>query len=133
MRRAALVAALLLAACGTPVGEPVDQCDASWRDVESLIVTAEVADPRSVPIDCMRQIDEYRIQIGFTLPAGPSCYGIAGIGLVESADAVAVTVRIGVNEDPAAGACPTEPQLVTTEIDLQAPVAGRTLLDGSGS
>jgi len=130
MRRALLVA-LLLAACAAPSGAPVDECDASWRAVESLIVTPGGAEPRAVPIECIRRIDERRIRIGFLMPAGPSCYRLSAVEVVEGADAVSIALIASRDDNPAAGTCPEEAPRSTTEIDLAAPVADRALLDGS--
>jgi hypothetical protein len=130
MRRALLVA-LLLAACAAPNGTSVDVCDASWREVDSQIVTPGGAEPRAVPIECIRRIDERRIRIGFLMPAGPSCYRLSAVEVVEGADAVSITLIASRDDNPAAGACPEEALRSTTEIDLAAPVADRALLDGS--
>jgi hypothetical protein len=53
------------------------------------------------------------------------------VELVESADAVSITLFSAVNDDPNAGACPEEPEMVVTELDLAAPVDDRQLLDGA--
>ena len=132
MRRAA-IAALLLAACAVPVGEDRSGCGPEWLDVEPVVTSARGADERPLPIDCMHQIANRRVRVGFTLPAGPSCHILRRVELVESADAVSITLLAAVDDDPAAGACPEEPRRVVTEIDLAAPVGDRTLLDGSGA
>lgn len=129
--RSALVVALLLAACAAPTGRGVEQCDGSWRDVESRIVIPGGEQPEAVAIECMRRIDERRVQIGFSMPAGPSCHRLSDIEVVEGADAVSITLIASRDDNPAAGACPEEPLPTTTEIDLQAPVDDRVLLDGS--
>ena len=64
------------------------------------------------------------------MPPGPDCYELASIELVESADAVAVTVFVSVIDD-IGGSCSPEPVRSVTEVDLQAPVGDRSLLDGS--
>ena len=132
MRRAA-IALLLLAACAVPVGADRSGCGPEWLDIEPLVTSARGADERPVPIDCMHQIANRRVRVGFTLPAGPSCYLLRRVELLESADAVSITLVAAVNDDPAAGVCPDEPRRVVTEIDLAAPVGDRTLLDGSGA
>ncbi len=132
MRRA-LGLVLVLAACAAPVGQPVEECDASWRDVESVIVTPVSSEGDAVALDCIRQVDEYRIRIGFQVPAGPSCYVLSAYRVAEGADAVSVTLHVSATDDPAAGACADEARRVATEIDLQAPVDGRILLDGSAA
>lgn len=131
--RSALVAALILAACATPVGEDRSGCGAEWLDVEAVATTARGADERPLPIECIHQIGNRRVRVGLLLPAGPSCHLLKRIELVESADAVSITLFGAVDDDPAAGACPEEPRQVVTEIDLAAPVDDRALLDGSVS
>jgi hypothetical protein len=75
----------------------------------------------------MHDVGMRRIRVGFTVPGGPDCLQLARVELVESADAVAVTL-VG---SPVAGACPDEGTLAVTEVDLAAPVGDRVLLDGS--
>ena len=132
MRRA-VAAALLLAACAAPVGADRSGCGPEWLDVDSVVTSARGADESPLPIDCMHQIANRRVRVGFTLPAGPSCHLLRRVELLESADAVSITLFAAVDDDPAAGACPDEPRRVVTEIDLAAPVDDRTLLDGSGA
>ena len=132
MRRASLLAllALLLAACVTPAGVAVEECNTSWRGLEARIATGADGDRQPVPIACMRRVDDKRISIGFELPPGPDCYELAAIELVESAHAVEVTLLVTTMDD-VGGACATEPVRAVTEMDLQAPVGDRALLDGS--
>ena len=130
MRRAAL-AALLLAACAAPSGAPIAHCDPTWLDVESRIEVDIVGERRSVPIDCFRQAGRSRIRVGFQMPAGPSCYEIGEVAVVESAEEVSVTLFLVRDDNPLASACPERGARAGTEFDLQAPVDGRTLLDGS--
>lgn len=132
MRRA-VCAALLLAACAMPVGEDRSGCGPEWLDVEPVVTSARGADERPVPIGCMHEIANRRVRVGFTLPAGPSCHLLRRVELLESADAVSITLVAAIDDDPAAGACPEEPRRVVTEIDLAAPIGDRTLLDGSSA
>ena len=134
MRSAALAAlvALVLAACAAPSGAPIADCDISWLNVESRIEADVDGEPLTVPIDCFRELGRSRIRIGFTMPAGPDCYEIGDVATVEGAEEVSVTLVLVRNDDLVAGACPDEEVRATTELDLQAPVDGRTLLDGSG-
>ena len=122
---------LLLSACAMPAGDAVAECDATWREVDSVIVQPREAVSETVAIECMRRVDEKRVRIGFEMPAGPTCHVLSAIDVVEAADAVSFTLRVAAVDDPAAGACPEEPMRTATEIDLQAPVADRELLDGS--
>ena len=125
--------ALLLAACAAPTGEAVDVCDGSWREVESVIVTPVDEGAQPVPIVCMRRIDERRVRIGFLMPPGPTCYRLSAIEVVEGAEAVSITLFASLDDNPAAGACPEEEVRTATEIDLQAAVDDRTLLDGTAA
>jgi hypothetical protein len=129
MGRAALVT-LLLAACTTPTGVAVEECNTSWRGLDARIATGAAGERQPVPIACMWPVDERRISIGFEMPPGPDCYELAAIELVESADAVSVTLVASLM-DNVGGSCPSEPVRAVTEVDLQAPVGDRTLLDGS--
>jgi hypothetical protein len=132
MRRAA-IGVLLIAACAAPVGADRSGCGPEWLDVEPVVTSPRGGDERPVPIDCMHQIANRRLRVGFALPAGPSCHLLHRVELIESADAVSITLFATVDDDPAAGACPDEPRRVVTEIDLAAPIGDRTLLDGSGA
>ena len=123
--------ALVLAACAAPTGSAVEECDGTWRDVESVIVIPGVGRDGPIEIECMRQVDDNRVRIGFSMPAGPSCDRLGAVEIVESADAVSITLIATIDENPAAGACAEEPTRTVTEIDLQAPVDDRILLDGS--
>lgn len=132
IRWAAVLVVLALPACAAPIGEAVDVCDGSWREVESRIVIPGGESAEPVPIDCMRAIDERRVRIGFAMPPGPSCYRLSAIEVVEGADAVSITLLASADDNSAAGACPEEEMRTATEIDLQAAVDDRTLLDGAG-
>lgn len=130
MRRAALVA-LLLVGCSVPAGAEVEVCDGTWREVEARIVTPGADRPQPVQIECMRRVGQRRVRIGFLMPPGPTCYRLSAIDVVETAEAVSITLLTGRDDDPMAGACPEDAVRTTTEIDLQAPVDDRALLDGS--
>ena len=125
-----MAALLFLAACAMPNGVAVEECNTSWRGIDPLIATGATADQQTIPISCIRTVDEKRISIGFEMPPGPDCYELASIGLVESADAVSVTLNVSAIDD-IGGSCSPEPVRFVTEVDLQSPVGDRTLLDGS--
>ena len=126
-----MAALLFLAACAMPNGVAVEECNTSWRGIDPLIATGATADQQTIPISCIRTVDEKkRISIGFEMPPGPDCYELASIGLVESADAVSVTLNVS-GIDDIGGSCSPEPVRFVTEVDLQSPVGDRTLLDGS--
>jgi hypothetical protein len=135
MRRALVAASLLgllLVACATPVGEDRSGCGAEWQDVEAVAAMARGTDEQPLRIECMHQIANRRLRVGFILPPGPSCHLLRRVVLVESADAISITLFGAVDDDPNAGACPDEERMVVTEIDVAAPVGDRALLDGSG-
>jgi hypothetical protein len=132
MRRASLATLLFLVACATPVGAERTGCNASWLEVRSVATQPGGVEEQPVPIDCIEQIGNRRLRIGFSLPAGPSCHILSRVELLESADAVSVTLFSAVVDDPNAGACPAEAEMVVTEVDLASQVDDRRLLDGSG-
>jgi hypothetical protein len=132
MRRLGVLAiALLATACVVPTGAEVETCGADWRGVEPVIVQPTAAAGEPVRIDCIRQGDERRIRLGFTMPGGPSCYRLEDYAVQESADAVSIGLFVAAVDDPAAGACAPDGRQVTTDIDLQAPVGDRRLFDAS--
>jgi hypothetical protein len=129
-----LIAALLLlvAGCAAPIGAERPVCAADWLDAEVEIAHGIGVREEVLPIECFEQIDSRRLRIGFTIPPGPACHVLHSIGLVESADAVAITLTGAVYDDPNAGACPEVARQAATELDLQAPLGDRIVLDGSG-
>jgi hypothetical protein len=129
--RSALLVALILAGCANVSGTPAETCDGTWRGVESIVAIPDDAEARPLPVTCIRQIDDKRIRIGFSMPPGPTCYVLDAVQVAESADSVSVRLMIRPNGDPAAGACADRPGRTTTEIDLQAPIADRQLLDAA--
>ena len=82
-------------------------------------------------IACIEQIANRRLRLGFMLPGGHSCHVLSRVEVLESADAVSVTLIGAVNDDPNAGACPDEARMVVTEVDLASPVDERRILDGN--
>ena len=66
------------------------------------------------------------------MPPGPDCYRLSAIEVVEGADAVSITLFASPDDNPAAGGCPEEEVRTATEIDLQAAVDERVMLDGAG-
>ena len=129
---AACLALAALAACAAPSGTERAGCSAEWLDAPAVIARGGGMDERPLPIDCIEPIGPRRVQIGFMLPAGPSCHLLQRVELVESADAASITLIGAVSDDPNAGACPEEARRVVTEVDLQSPIADRVLLDGGG-
>ena len=108
----------------------MDLCDASWRSREAHILEPGGVEERPVAIDCMRSIERRRLRIGFTMPGGPDCYRLSRIDVVETADAVSVSLFVSRKDDPTAGACADDARRVSTELDLQQAAGSRTLLDG---
>lgn len=133
MRRACLGALPLLAGCASPTGATRNGCNADWLEAPSVAAQAGGVQEQTLPVECIEQIANRRLRIGFSLPAGPTCHLLSGVELLESADAVSITLIGAVNDDPNAGACPEEAEMVVTEVDLAAPVDDRRLLDGSSS
>ena len=127
------MAAWLLAVtgCAAPTGDERTGCNASWLEVPSVATQPGGVDEQPLRVDCIEQIANRRLRIGFSLPAGPDCRVLSRVELLESADAVSVTVFGAVNDDPNAGACSEEARMLLTELDLAAPVDDRRLLDGS--
>jgi hypothetical protein len=131
MRRALIAVLLVLAGCTSPTGTERTGCNASWLEARSVATQPGGIDEQALPIACIEEIANSRLRIGFSLPAGPSCHVLSRVELLESADAVSVALFSALNEDPNAGACPEEVEMVVTEVDLASPVDGRRLLDGS--
>jgi hypothetical protein len=132
MRRAALAVLLAVTACGMPGGVERDRClNDEIRDAEVVVTRPDGVDERPIPIDCMHDIGLRRIRVGFTLPPGPSCHQLSRVEMVETAEAIRITLFAAVNDDPAAGACPDEPVRAITDMDVAAPIGRRILLDGS--
>lgn len=133
MRRAApaLLLILQLGACAPATGTSVGLCDASWRLRDAETVEPGGVDERAVPIECMRPIERRRVRIGFVMPPGPECHVLSRVDVVETADAVSVTLLVARRDDPNAGACSEAAHFARTEIDLQQAVGSRRLLDGS--
>lgn len=133
MRSAWIIPVLVLAACASPSGVERHGCNAEWLEAPSVTAEGAGTQEQVLPIDCIQEIANRRLRLGFVLPAGPSCHVLGRVELTESADAVSITLFGTVNEDPNAGACPEEPQMAVTEIDLASPVGDRRLLDGSAA
>jgi hypothetical protein len=123
--------ALLLSACARPGGAAVEFCGPDWQGVEPVIVTASDVQATAVPIECIRRIGEARVRIGFEMPPGPECHQLAAVEIDEAAESVSLTVMVARVDDPLAGACAPRGTRTTTEVDLQAPIAERQVLDGS--
>jgi hypothetical protein len=131
MRRACLAALLVVAGCASPTGSERHGCNAEWLGVPSVAAQANTSQERRLSIDCIEQIANRRVRVGFVLPGGPGCHVLGRVELIESADAVSVTLFSALYDDPNAGACAEEPEMVVTEIDLASPVDDRQLLDGA--
>ncbi len=122
---------VVLNACASPSGEERRGCNASWLDASPVAATGVGVDEMSLPIECIEEIQNRRLRLGFTLPAGPQCHVLHRVEVVESGDAVSITLIGAINDDPNAGACPEGNRMVITELDLAAPLDDRLVLDGS--
>jgi hypothetical protein len=122
---------LVLAGCASPSGSERHGCNAEWLGAPPVAAQAGGSQERELSIDCIEQIANRRLRVGFVLPGGPSCHVLGRVELIESVDAVSVTLFSALNDDPNAGACAEEPEMVVTEIDLASPVDDRRLLDGA--
>jgi hypothetical protein len=131
MRRGAVALALVLAGCASPEGAERRVCDAEWLDVTAVAAESKGVRETTLPVECFEEVGNRRVRMGFTLPAGPDCHVLQRVDLVESAEAVSITLISAVNDDPNAGACPDEQRRVVTEVDLASPIDERRLLDGS--
>lgn len=129
-RTVAAVLVLVLGACAAPAGDERRGCDADWLDAPPVAATAAGIEAEALAIACIEAVSNRRVRLGFTLPPGPDCHVLQRVELVESADAVSITLIGGVDDDPNAGACPEEASMVVTEVDLSGPVGDRLLLDG---
>ena len=126
-----MVALVLLSACNAPAGEERTGCGAAWRQVDAVAATGTGVEEQPLPIDCIHQLANRRVRVGFTLPAGPTCHVLRRVELLESADAVSITLFVAVDDDPGTGVCAEEERQAVTEIDLAAPIGDRALMDGS--
>ena len=133
MRRACLAVLLALTGCASPTGATRNGCNADWLEVPAVAAQASGAEEEILPVECIDEIANRRLRIGFSLPAGPTCHVLGRVELLESADTISITLIGAVNDDPNAGACPEEAQMVVTEVDLAAPADDRRLLDGSAA
>ena len=131
LRGAALALLVTVAGCATPSGVERRICDAEWLDLPAVAAQGDGVRELPLAIECLEEIGPRRVRVGFRLPAGPDCHLLQRVELVESADAVSITLVGAVNDDPNAGACPPEVRRVVTEVDLAAPIGDRRLLDGS--
>lgn len=136
MRRVAAAAiglSVALIACASPTGAERSGCGPDWLDIPMLVTEPGGIDERPIPIECVHQVSNRRVRIGYLVPAGPECHQLVRVDLVESADAVEITLVGAVNDAPGAGSCPEEARPAVTEVDLAAPVGDRALLDGGAA
>ncbi|MDQ3688517.1 MAG: hypothetical protein M3406_00490 [Chloroflexota bacterium] len=132
MPRAPLALLFFLAACATPAGEERRGCNAEWLDASPLAATGGGGVEKSpLRIECIEEIQNRRLRLGFILPAGPDCHVLDRVEVAESAESVSISLIGAVDDDPNAGACPDASRMVITELDLAAPVDDRLVLDGS--
>jgi hypothetical protein len=128
---AVFVAAVALAGCEVN-GAPVPECEGSGaedREVAIVRPPASTDEERPLAIECWREVGRERIELWFSYPAGPDCWQLSSAELRESAQAISITLAAA----PAPICIDDAGSGTLTQIELQAPVGDREVLDGSGA
>ena len=122
------VAVVVLAGC-RPSGEPVPECvgEGEGRWVAIVRPGLPTEGERPLAIECWREVGPERIELWFSVPAGSECWELSAVDLRESGDAIAVSLA-AVPAAVCQGDVGTEG---LTQIELQAPVDDRAVLDGT--
>ena len=126
-----MVATLLvtLAGCAAPVvGTPIELCDDRWEALLAADPQAMTNQPQTIPIECYTVTGTSRLELGFLMPAGPDCFGVELVEVIESSEAVSLELRVGGVADRL-GACPREEIPWSVLVELNAPVGDRQILD----
>jgi len=126
-----LASLVVLAACVTPQGSPVPLCGDDFEAVLQGDPRAMTNQAQSIPVECYRIIGNARIEVGFFMPAGPQCFEVDSVEVVESSGAVSLELRVGGVSDPL-GACPEEELPWSVLVELNGPIEGRQVLDAIG-
>jgi hypothetical protein len=117
----------MVSACGV-TGVAVPEC--GRPPAERSIVMAGVGDAGGaempIAVECWRRVGAERVEVWFTEPDGADCWQLSRVDLRESADAVSITLLASPRAACAAGA-----DAQRTQVDLQAPIEDRAVLDGS--
>jgi hypothetical protein len=123
----ALAVSPIVSACGLS-GAVVPGCEGGWTERSVVIARVGDAGEEQMPIavECWRNAGRERIEVWFTEPAGADCWQLSRLDMRESADAVSITLLAA----PRA-ACAAGDTARRTQVDLQAPIEDRSVLDGS--
>ena len=123
----ALAVGPLVAACGVS-GAVVPVCEGTSTERRAAFAASDEAHGTEMPIaiECWRMLQPERVEVWFTPQVGSDCWQLSRLDRRESADAVSITLFGSPHSECVAGA---DPQL--TQIDLQAPIDDRALLDAS--
>lgn len=133
LRRATAGVALLLAlaACVTPRGAEVPECDPSWEPMVVAGASHVTGAVETISIECYRVIAEQRLEVGVLMPPGPECYAVNAVEVIEDDDAISLEVRIGTIRNPLGGACPPDASSWGIPVELNGRAEGRRVLDAS--
>ena len=137
-----LAAALVAAACAStvpvasgpdrPVSTSLPSAPSGTRIVQKPEIVATEQGLRDVtPLTWLRAIpspDGRTLMVTFW---GGPCMGIDHVGLDESPSTVTITLYQGTPPSLVGSACPEIAMLMAVRVPLSAPLAARTLVDGS--
>ena len=137
----AVIAAAVLGACGddddtsldTPTSDgsldpPAGDANPEAPERRLLEPTPGLVDPIPSAIESYAELEGTTLELRF-YSGVEECYGLDRVD-VEELDAT-VTVTVFVGRRPEAEVCIEIAESVATKVDLAAPLAGRTLVDGS--
>ncbi len=127
---AAVAVTVLLAGCANPVGGVLEECEPTLEAAGILAPEPGVQTAAdTTPIECYRIVRDSRLEVLFTMPPGPDCYGVSIVDAVESGDAISVELRVGALVNPLAGACPETETVWAVQVELNGPIGDRQVLD----
>jgi hypothetical protein len=128
---ATLALALVLSACVSPQGAPIEECGPDFQ-ADVTETPATITGPaRTISIQCYRVIAERRLEIGFVMPPGPECFAVDHVDVIEDAESLSLELRIGPIRNPLGGACPEVEFVWATPVELNRLYDGRQVLDAS--
>ena len=132
-RAVAMLAVLttFLTGCAVPVGGAIGQCEPDLEPVGVAVPEAGVRGAETISVECYRVVRDSRIEVLFTMPPGPSCYGVSIVDAVESAEAISIELRVGELVNPLGGACPETESLWAVPVELNGSIGDRQVLDRS--
>jgi hypothetical protein len=134
MRRAVLafaILAMLAGGCAVPVGGAIERCDPDLQPVGILAPEPGVQTADTIAIECYRIVRDSRLEVVFTMPPGPDCYGVSIVDAVESGDAISIELRAGELVNPLGGACPETESQWAVQVELNRSIGDRQVLDRS--